>query len=103
MKPPQDKMPPSGLGRIGYVAPSAVMPTKSDDSAPEAGRQKRIALAAYYRAEQRGFIPGLELDDWLSAEAELGADADSDIEIEGVGGGKDAQPRSAPSPSSQSS
>lgn len=28
-----------------------------------------IAVAAYFRAEQRGFMPGLELDDWLAAEA----------------------------------
>ena len=27
-----------------------------------------IATAAYYRAAQRGFAPGHELDDWLQAE-----------------------------------
>ena len=31
----------------------------------------RIALAAYFIAEKRGFEPGHELDDWLAAEAEL--------------------------------
>jgi hypothetical protein len=30
-----------------------------------------IAVAAYYRAEQRGFAPGGEVMDWLQAEAEL--------------------------------
>ena len=30
-----------------------------------------IALAAYYRAEKRGFEPGHEIEDWLAAEAEL--------------------------------
>jgi hypothetical protein len=30
-----------------------------------------IAEAAYHRASQRGFEPGHELEDWLSAEAEL--------------------------------
>ena len=30
-----------------------------------------IAQAAYYRAEKRGFRPGLEADDWLQAEAEV--------------------------------
>ncbi len=30
-----------------------------------------IALAAYYRAERRGFAPGAELSDWLEAEREL--------------------------------
>lgn len=29
-----------------------------------------IAVAAYYKAERRGFAPGRELDDWLTAEAE---------------------------------
>ena len=31
----------------------------------------RIALAAYFIAEKRGFEPGHELDDWFAAEAEL--------------------------------
>lgn len=30
-----------------------------------------ISEAAYYRAEKRGFSPGLEHDDWLQAEAEV--------------------------------
>lgn len=44
-------------------------PAKQPDP-PEANRQK-IAEAAYYRAQQRGFEPGYELEDWLAAEAEL--------------------------------
>jgi hypothetical protein len=44
---------------------------------PEADerRRRRIAERAYRRAEQRGFAPGRELDDWLAAERE---DADED-------------------------
>jgi hypothetical protein len=38
------------------------MPIASD-------REKRIAEAAYYRAEKRGFAPGYALEDWLVAEA----------------------------------
>lgn len=30
-----------------------------------------IALAAYFRAEKRGFAPGGELQDWLEAEREI--------------------------------
>ncbi|HXU41589.1 MAG TPA: DUF2934 domain-containing protein [Burkholderiales bacterium] len=30
-----------------------------------------IAEAAYYRAQQRGFTPGHELDDWVAAETEV--------------------------------
>ncbi len=34
-------------------------------------RNRRIAEAAYYRAEARGFVDGYELEDWLEAEAEI--------------------------------
>jgi len=36
-----------------------------------------IAVAAYFRAEQRGFAPGDELDDWFQAEAEYLYQADT--------------------------
>lgn len=44
-----------------------------------AERREAIARAAYYRAEQRGFAPGYEEEDWLEAEREL-------IEKEGATG-----------------
>jgi hypothetical protein len=34
-------------------------------------REARIAEAAYWRAERRGFESGHELDDWLEAEKEV--------------------------------
>lgn len=34
-------------------------------------REARIAERAYWRAEQRGFEPGRELEDWLEAEREV--------------------------------
>lgn len=34
-------------------------------------RDEMIAVAAYYRAEQRGFSPGDPMVDWLEAEAEI--------------------------------
>jgi len=34
-------------------------------------REARIAEAAYWRAEQRGFAAGHELDDWLAAERQV--------------------------------
>jgi hypothetical protein len=37
---------------------------------PEETRLK-IAEVAYYRAQERGFSPGYELEDWLAAEAEV--------------------------------
>ena len=34
-------------------------------------RQRKIAIAAYLRAESRNFAPGHEVADWLAAEAEV--------------------------------
>jgi hypothetical protein len=34
-------------------------------------RQRMVAEAAYYRALQRGFSAGGEMDDWLAAEREI--------------------------------
>lgn len=42
-----------------------------DNSSHDAARFARIALAAYLRAEARGFGPGKELEDWLVAEREV--------------------------------
>ncbi len=42
-------------------------------TAPADDRQRRIARAAYLRAERRGFAPGAELEDWLEAEKEDGS------------------------------
>jgi hypothetical protein len=36
-------------------------------------RYRRIAEAAYFHSERRGFAPGCELDDWLVAEREVDA------------------------------
>lgn len=33
--------------------------------------RERIAERAYYRAEQRGFAPGYEQEDWIEAEKEV--------------------------------
>jgi hypothetical protein len=33
--------------------------------------RKLISEAAYFRAKQRGFAPGYELEDWIQAEAEV--------------------------------
>jgi hypothetical protein len=34
-------------------------------------RRQWIATAAYFKAQQRGFSPGCEADDWREAEAEI--------------------------------
>jgi hypothetical protein len=38
-----------------------------------AERHRRICELAYRRAEQRGFAPGSEVEDWLEAEREVDA------------------------------
>jgi hypothetical protein len=46
---------------------------------PEVGKRlERIATAAYYKAEARGFVPGLEMEDWLEAECEVDAEMDAE-------------------------
>jgi hypothetical protein len=53
---------------------SASMPAsgggmRTDATSQETRRQ--IAEAAYFRAKERGFAPGRELDDWVEAESEV--------------------------------
>lgn len=45
--------------------------TSLDSCVNEAARHELISIAAYYKAEQRGFAPGRQLEDWLAAEAEF--------------------------------
>ena len=59
---PNDGKPVSSVRRKSSTKPV-------ESSADE--RRRRIAMAAYYRAERRGFAPGHEVEDWLAAEAEI--------------------------------
>jgi len=47
----------------------AAAPIDVSSQADELDRM--IAEAAYYIAQQRGFEPGHEIDDWLAAEAQV--------------------------------
>lgn len=72
-----------GEARKRNVAPTAATPTETpqEDPVPEirllgslhpaVNREERIAISAYWRAAQRQFAPGHELDDWLAAEREV--------------------------------
>ncbi len=68
-----DRIPPPTLAPE-QPEPAAGTPEASEHGAtrltPEE-REQLIAKAAYYRAENRGFLPGNELIDWLEAEAEI--------------------------------
>lgn len=61
--------------RISKNAVPAVMIDPENEPIVE-DRLQRIATIAYYKAEARGFVPGLETDDWLQAEAEVDAAAE---------------------------
>ena len=53
---------------------TTMRPLRADAVAPVLDPDRRRALiaeVAYYRAERRGFEPGHESEDWLSAEAEV--------------------------------
>ena len=55
-------------------APKTMRPLRADVVAAVIDpdhRRALIAEVAYYRAERRGFEPGHEIEDWLSAEAEV--------------------------------
>jgi hypothetical protein len=55
-------------------APKSMPPLRADALATVIDPDRRRALIAefaYYRAERRGFEPGHETEDWLSAEAEV--------------------------------
>ena len=76
---PRKQLHPKGVGqRIGEMAKSirqAGGSLKTGRSVPihinPGELYNLIAVAAYYRAEMRGFAPGGELQDWLEAEAEI--------------------------------
>ena len=53
------------------AAPSRATTTDVLASLSAQERLQMIELAAYFRAERRGFTPGRALEDWLAAEAEI--------------------------------
>ena len=75
----QDVVMPSGTGASGASKSTSARGTRqarSDVTVKSIrlegeDRQRLIAEAAYFRAEQRGFTPGNELEDWLAAESEI--------------------------------
>lgn len=80
--------PRTGSGRTKKTAPAVAEPRSANESAEVTSaqlerreipsfsidREARIAEAAYWRAERRGFAAGQELDDWLAAEKEVDGD-----------------------------
>lgn len=64
------------LQQSSSQASGSQQPTGSERQMSPGGmpeeRRRKVAEAAYYRAERRGFAPGSEDADWLAAEDEIG-------------------------------
>ncbi len=64
----------TGEGSHDIVVTAKAPPNKPEVQAvPLTDLQRRdaIAVTAYYLAEQRGFEPGHELEDWCAAETQI--------------------------------
>lgn len=67
------------VGRTNKAAATtkkSTKPTKPDTSLIESSPEERlkvIAVAAYHKAEKRGFDQGGEFQDWIEAEQEIDA------------------------------
>lgn len=62
------------VAAIPAPLPVTVKPENGKNAAPHVSPEERhrlIAEAAYFRASQRGFPGGAEVEDWLAAEAEI--------------------------------
>jgi Protein of unknown function (DUF2934) len=78
---------PTGTTGTGSSASAEARSTRRRTASPKAqpapvaapvsvsaeARRDMIAKAAYLRAERRGFVPGFEEEDWLTAEKEVDA------------------------------
>ena len=63
------KKAPAKKAATKKAASKPAKPSKLDITPEE--RWKMIAIAAYHKAEKRGFAPGKELQDWAEAEKEI--------------------------------
>jgi hypothetical protein len=78
--PAQAAVAPSASNQPGETPATAMAPEEREQMATLGGessaplsREDMIALAAYLRAEARGFVGGDPVEDWLAAEAEVDA------------------------------
>ena len=57
--------------KVARKSTTTAKPQTSSISISSEERWKMIAIAAYHKAEQRGFAPGGEMQDWDEAEKEV--------------------------------
>ena len=68
---PAAKRPASTRPKAAAPKKTAPKPAAGTVTAGDADRQAMVAMAAYFRAQKRGFAPGYEVEDWVAAEAEI--------------------------------
>jgi hypothetical protein len=66
---PGSEVPATPVVKGNFLRPLYLVPHRLT----AAERHRRISDLAYRRAEQRGFAPGNEAEDWLEAEREVDA------------------------------
>jgi hypothetical protein len=67
------KAPAKAPARAKVTKPKPAVRMDVETSLTESDRLRMIELAAFFRAERRGFVPGFEAEDWFAAEAEIAA------------------------------
>jgi hypothetical protein len=67
------KAPAKDSARVKVTKPKPAARTDVETSLTESDRLRMIELAAFFRAERRGFSPGFDAEDWFAAEAEIAA------------------------------
>ena len=67
-EPAVSKLPPL---RAPVVPATEPLPESFPPAPPAEEIYRLIQEAAYFKAEARGFVPGVEMQDWLEAEEEV--------------------------------
>jgi len=69
VRQPASKRPVPTKPKVAAPKKQAPKPVAGKASPGDSDRQAMVAMAAYFRAQKRGFAPGYELEDWFAAEA----------------------------------
>jgi hypothetical protein len=56
---------------LSSLRPANTVVSRKFELVPPTMRHELVSVAAYFRAEARGFAPGHEAEDWLAAEQEI--------------------------------
>jgi len=67
------RAPAKSAAGVKAAKPKPAARTDVETSLTDSDRLRMIELAAFFRAERRGFVPGFEAEDWFAAEAEIAA------------------------------